>query len=97
MCQSYSLKQYCDKDIKYHPCINNLKPNVNEYFTDKIAFKSRYMSLHFGYMYNNHIHHFSFPIGEIKNKIPVNKKFESQLGPRYFKLEAPLYSYIYTF
>jgi hypothetical protein len=41
MCQSYSLKQYCDKDIKYHPCINNLKPNVNEYFTSKNVFKSR--------------------------------------------------------
>ena len=41
MYQSCSLKQYCDKDIKYHPCINNLKPNVNEYFTSKTEFKSR--------------------------------------------------------
>jgi len=41
MCQSCSLKQYCDKDIKYHPCINNLKPNVNEYFTSKSEPESR--------------------------------------------------------
>ena len=41
MCQSCSLKQYRDKDIKYHPSINNLKPNVNEYFTSKTEFKSR--------------------------------------------------------